>query len=80
VVTRPQDGDNNQSKVCDIGAYEISQWVRNTAIGMTATGDSGTGQRLTYTVELTNTGGDASAKNIHPCGLPGIMGLHSGQW
>src|SRR5204862_3867869 len=62
VVTRPQDGDANGVSVCDIGAYELSQYTRNSDIQAIETASppslAAPGSNVTYTTVLTNTGGD----------------------
>jgi len=77
VVSRPQIGISGGDAICDIGAYEISQWVRNSAVGVTLTG-SPSGSIVTYTIALSNTAGDGATKNsVLTDDLPVVLGFVS---
>jgi uncharacterized repeat protein (TIGR01451 family)/CSLREA domain-containing protein len=64
-VGRPQDGDDNTTKTCDIGAFEASFSAMNNDIGMTMSPSTTTpkpGDQVTYTLTFTN-GGAVEATN-----------------
>ncbi|OAN47008.1 hypothetical protein A6A03_11140 [Chloroflexus islandicus] len=62
-VTRPQDGDDNSSAICDIGAYEVA-FAELTATKANNIGGIATlGLPFTWTVTVTNSGVAAATFN-----------------
>ena len=70
-VTRPQDGDEDGSMICDIGAYELELFQADLTVTKTDSVDPVImGNNLTYTLTVINNGPDDATSVFVTDSLP----------